>query len=44
MKGILTLQYDFKDMCGSEFFSFLNLDKALVKRIKSSEKYTWSEE
>ena len=39
MKGILTLQYNFKDMCCSEFFSFLKSDKALLKRIRSSEKY-----
>ena len=35
MKGILTLQYNFKDMCCSEFFSFLKSDKALLKRIRS---------
>ena len=44
MKGILTLQYNFKDMCCSEFFSFLKLDKALLKRIRPSEKYARSEE
>ena len=44
VKGILTLQYNFKDMCCSEFFSFLKSDKALLKRIRPSEKYAWSEE
>ena len=44
MKGILTLQYNFKDMCCSEFFSVLKSDKALLKRIRSSENYAWSEE
>ena len=44
MKGILTLQYNFKDMCCSEFFSFLKSDKAVLKRIRSLEKYAWSEE
>ena len=33
MKGILTLQYNFKDMCCSEFFSFLKSNKALLKRL-----------
>ena len=42
MKGILTLQYNVKGMCCSEFFSILKLD--LQKRIRSSEKYAWSEE
>ena len=44
MKGILTFQNNFKDMCCSEFFLFLKSDKALLKRIRSSEKYAWSEE
>ena len=43
-KGILTLRYSFKDMCCSEVFSFLKSDKALLKRIRSSEKYAWSGE
>ena len=38
MKDVLTVQYNFKDMCCSEFFSFLKSDKALLKRIRSSEK------
>ena len=44
MKGILTLQHNFKDMRYSEFFSFLKSDKALLNRIRSSEKYEWSKE
>ena len=44
MKGILTLQYNFKDMFCSKFFSFLKSDKALLKKIRSSEKYAWLEE
>ena len=42
LKGILTFQYIFKDMCCSKFFSFLKSDKALLKKIRSSEKYAWS--
>ena len=41
MIGILTLQYNFKDTCCSEFFSFLKSDKALLKKIRSSEKYAF---
>ena len=44
MKSLLTLQYNFKDMCCGEFFSFLKSDKTLLKRIGSSEKYARSEE
>ena len=44
MKGILTLQYNFKDICCNEILSFLKSDKVLLKRITSSKKYTWSEE
>ena len=33
MKCILTLQYKFKDMYCSEFFSFLQSDKALLNRL-----------
>ena len=44
MKGILTLQYNFKDMCCSDAFSFLKSDKALLKRIRSSKNNAWSKE
>ena len=44
MKGTLTLQHNFKDISCSELFSFLKSDKALLKRIRSSEIYGWSEE
>ena len=39
MKGILTLQYNFKDMCCREIFSFLKSDKTLMKKIRSLEEY-----
>ena len=44
MKGILTLRYNFNGICCNEFFSFLKSDMALLKSIRSSEKYAWSEE
>ena len=44
VKGISTLQYNFKDMCCSEFIFIFEISKALLKRIRSLEKYAWSEE
>ena len=44
MKAILTLQYNFKDKCCSDFFSFLKSRKALLEKIRSSKKYASSEE
>ena len=44
MKGILTLQTDFKDMWCSEFFIFEIRQGPIKERIRSSEKYAWSEE
>ena len=42
MNGKLT--HNFKDICCGEVFSFLKSDKALLTRIRSSEKNAWSEE
>ena len=39
IKGILTLQYNFKNMSCGEFHVFLNSNKTLLKKIRSSEKY-----
>jgi len=39
IKGILTLQYNFKNMSCGEFYVFLNSNKTLLKKIRSSEKY-----
>ena len=44
MKGILTLQYNFKSMSCGEFCVFLKSNKTLLKKIRSSEKYNWYEE
>jgi len=39
IKGILTLQYNFRNMSCGEFYVFLNSNKTLLKKIRSSEKY-----
>lgn len=41
IKGILDVQYNFRDTSCSEFFTFLKSNKALLTKIRSTEKYAW---
>ena len=43
MKGILKVQFNFKNMSCEEFHVFLKSNKGLLKKIRSSEKNDWYE-
>ena len=39
MKGILTVQYNFRETSCVDFFNFLKSNKELLKNVRSTEKY-----
>lgn len=39
MKGILTLQYNYRETSCVDFFNFLKSNKELLKKIRSTGKY-----
>lgn len=43
VKGILTVQYNFKDMTCEQFHSHLKRCPELLKKIGSTEKYSWAD-
>jgi len=42
-KGILFVQYNFKHLSCRDFYTYLRSQPKLLKAIRSSDKYTWSE-
>ena len=44
MKGILTVQYNFREVLCSEFYTFLKSNESLMKNIRSTDKYSLVEE
>ena len=44
VKGILLVQYNFRDTSCHEFNSFLRSNQALLKKMRSTEKYAWANE
>lgn len=43
LKGILTVQYNFRETSCSDFYTLLRSNQPLLKKIRSTEKYAWAQ-
>ena len=43
MKGIIMVQYNYKDFLCTDFYSYLRENQKVLAAIRSSEKYTWAQ-
>lgn len=43
LKGILFLQYNFKDMSCKDFHAYMLSNKKVLKKISSKAKYKWAD-